>query len=90
MTAGDTAASADLAGLLAGARPETWGRTVLAVAAMHEPDQHGHCRYCRPDPHDRPRWWRRRQRGPVQPCPTRRMLLAEVIAEPPAPQWTPA
>ncbi|HEX5495985.1 MAG TPA: hypothetical protein VFX70_15560 [Mycobacteriales bacterium] len=88
MTATDSAAP-DLAGLLAGAPPEAWGRTVLAVAAMHEPDEHGQCRYCRPDPADRPRWrwWKR---PAARPCPTRRMLLAEAATFPPEPRWTPA
>ncbi|HEX5494181.1 MAG TPA: hypothetical protein VFX70_06355 [Mycobacteriales bacterium] len=89
MTAGHGTGSTapdDPAARLAGAPVEVWGRLVLAVAAMHEPDGTGRCRYCRPDRHRWP-WWRRR---PARPCPTRRMLLAEVIAEPPAPHWTPA
>lgn len=75
----------DLAERLVEAPVEVWGRLVLAVAAMHEPDGTGRCRYCRSDRHRR--WWRR---PPARPCPTRRMLLAEATAEPPAPHWTPA
>ncbi|HEX5493457.1 MAG TPA: hypothetical protein VFX70_02635 [Mycobacteriales bacterium] len=82
----DVTLQADLAAHLAEAPPEAWGRMVLAVAAMHEPDDTGQCRYCRPDRH-RWRWWRRLA---ARPCPTRRMLLAEASSIPPGPSWMPA
>lgn len=75
MTAGPADTDPDLGGLLAGCRPEVWGRGVLAVAAMHEPDRTGRCRFCRPERRGW-RWWR----WDAGPCPTRRMLLAEVVA----------
>lgn len=65
----------DVAALLADAPPHVWGRTVLAVAAMHEPYPDGRCRWCRPDR----RWWRVRRR-PVGDCRTRRVILAELRA----------
>ncbi|HEY9474889.1 MAG TPA: hypothetical protein VIS06_13680 [Mycobacteriales bacterium] len=76
----------DLTGLLAEAPPEAWGRTVLAVAAMHEPDGSGRCRYCRPDRRGW-RWWRR---PPARPCPTQRMLLTGITAVDGGPRWTAA
>lgn len=69
-----------LPGLLAEADSVVLGRTVMAVAAMHESDRDGRCRYCRPR---RWRWWR----GTADPCPTRRVLAAELVAARPAPPW---
>ncbi|HEX5493858.1 MAG TPA: hypothetical protein VFX70_04700 [Mycobacteriales bacterium] len=74
-----------LPGLLAEADPAVLGRTVLALAAMHEAARDGRCRYCRP--HQR-RWWR--WRGSADPCPTRRVLAAELLTSPPASRWTSA
>ena len=72
----------DLPRLLADAPPEVLGRTVLAVATMHEPDPDGRCRACQPGER---RWWRRsRRRFGNYPCPTRRMLLAGVSTPYPA------
>ncbi|HEY9472636.1 MAG TPA: hypothetical protein VIS06_02165, partial [Mycobacteriales bacterium] len=46
--AGSSARMVDLPRLLADAPPEVLGRTVLAVATMHEPDPDGRCRACQP------------------------------------------
>lgn len=72
-----------LPGLLAEADPVVLGRTVMAVAAMHEADRDGRCRYCRPS---RWRWWRHT----AYPCPTRRVMAAELVVSPPEPRFTPA
>lgn len=53
-------------------------RTVLAVAAMHDVDEHGHCRVCAECRPRRWRWWRR---SPNYPCPTRRVMWAELHAD---------
>ncbi len=82
-----TASTPDLAGLVISAPPEVWGRTVLAVAAMHEPDVRGRCRYCRPG---RRRRWHWRRYGTCDPCPTRRLLLVEIGATRSGPEWTAA
>ncbi|HEX5497136.1 MAG TPA: hypothetical protein VFX70_21445 [Mycobacteriales bacterium] len=72
----------DLEVLLAGADHTELARTVLAVAAMHEPGTHGRCRYCQSR-----RWpWSRRPRGH---CPTRRVIVAELRTGRP-PKWMPA
>lgn len=64
----------DLAVLLADAPPEVLGRAMLAVAAMHEPDESGRCRWCGPHP----RFWRRRRRRCAEPCRTHRVIVAEL------------
>lgn len=56
---------------VAEAPPHVLGRTVLAVAAMHEPDDRGRCRRC-PRQY-RLRWWR-----PGTPYPTWRVIVAEL------------
>lgn len=66
---------ADLPMLLADAPPEVQGRALLAVAAMHEPDESGRCRWCGP----RPRFWRRRRRS-AELCRTHRVIVAELRA----------
>lgn len=63
--------------LIADAEPAVLGRTVLAVAAMHEPDEHGRCRICST------RWRWRRSRGESW-CSTRRMLWATLVGSQPA------
>ncbi|HEX5495707.1 MAG TPA: hypothetical protein VFX70_14140 [Mycobacteriales bacterium] len=68
--------------LLAGADPVAVSRTVMSLAAMHEPDRSGRCRYCRAG---RWLWWRRTG----YPCPTRRVLVAELRTAVPV-RWTPA
>ena len=76
--------------LLAQAPPEVLGRVVLSVAVMHQADTRGRCPWCQPA-----RRWRRWRRGPqpfgpVGPCPTRRMLVAELrAARMVEPTWTP-
>lgn len=62
---------ADVPQLLAEADPAVLARTVLSLAAMHEPDRSGRCRYCRPTQWG---WWRRT----THPCPTRRVMVAEL------------
>jgi hypothetical protein len=58
--------------LIADAEPVVLGRTVLAVAAMHEPDENGRCRICSTH-----RWWPLRLRSRDESwCSTRRMLWA--------------
>ncbi|HEY9472971.1 MAG TPA: hypothetical protein VIS06_03860 [Mycobacteriales bacterium] len=79
--------NADLAERLADAPPEVLGRVMLAVATMHEPDGQGRCRWCRPT---RSRWWRWARRGPQVPCPTRRVMAAELAVSSTTPTWTPA
>ncbi|HEY9388321.1 MAG TPA: hypothetical protein VIR27_00965 [Mycobacteriales bacterium] len=66
--------------LLAAAPPEVLGRVVLSVAVMHQADIRGRCPWCQPQ--RRRRWWRRGPQpfGPAGPCPTRRMLVAELRA----------
>lgn len=64
-------AESDVAALVADATPTVLGRTVLAVAAMHEPNECGRCPWC----HPAARWWRRRPSGP---CRTRRVIVAEL------------
>lgn len=67
-----------LPSLIADAEPAALGRTVLAVAAMHEPDERGRCRVCGT------RWrWRRAARGQSW-CSTRRMLWATLVGSQPA------
>lgn len=62
-----------LPSLIADAEPAALGRTVLAVAAMHEPDERGRCRVCGTG------WrWRRASRGQSW-CSTRRMLWATLV-----------
>ncbi|HEX5494345.1 MAG TPA: hypothetical protein VFX70_07220 [Mycobacteriales bacterium] len=61
----------DLPILVAGAHHDDLARTVLAIAAMHEPEPGGHCRWCQPQA----RWWRRR---PAGPCRTHRVIVAEL------------
>lgn len=67
---------ADLPVLVIGATRDDLARTVLAVAAMHEPGPHGRC------PHCQPRRWRR----PTGPCPTHRLVTAELTTLGP-PSW---
>ncbi|HEX5496868.1 MAG TPA: hypothetical protein VFX70_20090 [Mycobacteriales bacterium] len=74
----------DLPVLLAGADQTELSRTVLAVAAMHEPGADGRCRYCRPG-RTRRLWWRR----PAAECPTRRVIIAELRTRT-GPHWTSA
>lgn len=73
-----SAANADpLPCLIADAEPAVLGRTVLALAAMHEPDENGRCRVCST------RWrWRRSRREAW--CSTRRMLWATLVEGHPA------
>jgi hypothetical protein len=66
-----------LPGLVAEAAPETLGRLVLALAALHEPDERGWCAWCVAC---RPGRWRWRRRGPGRECPTRRVMWAELYA----------
>lgn len=60
--------------------PAVWGRTLRVIAAMHEPDDTGRCRWCQPRHRlgrrlDRlTRWWRR----PDAECQTRRVIRAEL------------
>lgn len=67
----------ELPDLIALAAPETLGRVVLAIAAMHERDEHGRCRQCPPHRPSRWRWWRRSS----QPCPTWRVMRAELLTD---------
>ena len=74
----------DLAALLAETPVEVLGAVVLAVAGLHQADRTGRCQWCQP----KRRWWQRRSSGP---CPTMRMMLAELRASrDAAPHWTPA
>lgn len=66
--------------LIADAEPAVLGRTVLAVAAMHEPDEYGRCRVCSGHRRWRLRW---RSRGESW-CSTRRMLWATLVQSHPA------
>ena len=78
----------DLAVLLAGADQNDLHRLAWAVAAMHEPDHRGRCRYCRSDrPAWRLRWWRMPATGP---CQTRRVIVAQLRTANTGPKWTPA
>jgi hypothetical protein len=63
--------------LIADAEPAVLGRTVLAVAAMHEPDEQGRCRVCAP----RRPWWRWWSRDRGGACPTRRVLWSTLVGE---------
>lgn len=77
---------ADIAALTADTDAPALSRTLLAVAAMHEPDHRGRCRWCRPDIGGW-RWWQRAG----CPCPTRRVIDAHLAAAAQAePRWTPA
>ena len=69
------------------AAPEVLGRTVLAVAALHEPGPEGYCPVCAECRPRRWRWWRK---APGYPCPTRRAMAAELYATPAGPRFTAA
>lgn len=71
--------------LLAEADPVALSRTVMAVAAMHEPDATGRCPWCT---RHRPAGWRRGRRATVQ-CQTRRVIVAE-LSTAASPHWAPA
>ncbi|HEX5495577.1 MAG TPA: hypothetical protein VFX70_13490 [Mycobacteriales bacterium] len=60
----------------------TLARTIMALAAMHEPGPDGRCRWCR----SHRRWRRRRRPGP---CRTWRVIRAELRTGGP-PRWVPA
>ena len=78
-----------LAETIVNAAPEVLGRTVLAVAALHEPGPEGYCLVCA---ECRPRRWRWRwwRKAPGYPCPTRRAMAAELYATPAGPRFTAA
>lgn len=65
----------DMPELLAGASQRDMTRVVWAVAAMHEPDHRGRCRYCRPERQGRRVRWRR---SDARPCQTRRVIVAQL------------
>ncbi|HEY9475354.1 MAG TPA: hypothetical protein VIS06_16090 [Mycobacteriales bacterium] len=80
-------AEPDLGALLADAPPEVLARLVLSVAVMHRPDGQGRCLRCQRTRHRWVWWWR----GPSGPCPTLRLLVAELrTARMAEPRWTPA
>jgi hypothetical protein len=74
-----------LAETIVDAAPEVLGRTVLAVAALHEPGPEGYCPVCAECRPRRWRWWRK---APRYPCPTRRAMAAELYATPAGPRFT--
>ena len=76
-----------LAETIVDASPEVLGRTVLAVAALHEPGPGGYCLVCVECRPHRWRWWRKE---PGCPCPTRRAMAAELYATPAGPRFTAA
>lgn len=76
--------------LIAEAMPEVLGRLVLAVAAQHDPGGRGWCLVCVGCRPRRWGWWRGRRPGRGgEPCPTQRLLWAELHAAT-GPQFTSA